>query len=274
MSSLTFPTNLGQIIDQDGGFPHVRISHNEEGAEIDNIHLYVPAQITLADGASYEGVDLAKSGSLKNLTGGQEITSDDVKGGLKAAGASLGGLAGEVTAAESIQSRVALNPNQQMAFTSMNVRTIQLSFDMVPESVQDAISIRRIISFFRKYMYPKKSGGTGFTLTYPAVWRIQFYTGEEESAFMPTFYDSYCTGLDVNYQSEAGSWIALKAGQDVVDYIGTKLTMGLQFSESKMLTRDDMYEDSATKSGPVEIRDENRGPILVGTKPKGEGGNG
>lgn len=264
MPSLTFPTNLGQLIDQDGGFPHCRISTSQSGLEIDNINLYVPSGLSLADGASYEGVDMSKVYAGREGMEGNLTDEDKFLMGGKAL-AEFADTIGDFLAADNLGRGIAINPNQEMAFTSMNIRSFQMSWKLVPESEKDANAAHKIIAFFRKYMYPKRKGT--FALEYPPQFRIQFYIGEKESLFLPTIYDSYCTGLSVNYNGQEGSMIYLN---NLEDYIGTEVQLQVDFSEAKMLTRDELYPEKNLN----EIQNDDRPPYVSYPKPKGEGGNG
>jgi len=59
-SILTFPRSLR--LDADNGKPHIGFSltgeHKPDPTEIDRIHLFIPSNFAVKDGASYTGVDL------------------------------------------------------------------------------------------------------------------------------------------------------------------------------------------------------------------------
>lgn len=256
MSSLTFPVNLGSLIDQDGSFPHVRISTSQKGIELENMNLYLPSGLTLEDGASYEGVDMTKQNIAEqsaSKSGLKLSDSDRILLGEKAISAFSDAFS-NFTAGANLRAGIAINPNQEMAFTSMNIRSFSMSWDFVPESLKDAQAVRDITNFFRKYMYPKRQGL--LALEYPPQFRIQFYVGEKESLFLPTIYDSYLTSLSVNYNPQEGSMVYLS---DLQDYIGTKLSISTSFSEAKMLTRDDLYPEKSLKP----IQNDDRPPFVT-----------
>lgn len=240
MSSLTFPVNLGELIEQDGSFPHVRISCSQKGAELENINLYLPSGLSLSDGASYTGISMSnvRAGQLKAR--GQKLSDADKEILGMDALANFSEVFGNFSAAAKLDSGIASNPNTEQAFESMNIRSFSIEWKMVPESLKDAEAVRDIINFFRKYMYPKRMGT--FALEYPAQFKLQFYVGEVESLFLPTFYNSYLTELSVNYNSQEGAMIYLK---DLNDYIGTNVSVSCTFGETKMLTRDELYPENS-----------------------------
>jgi len=267
MTAVTFPSNLGQLIDQDGGFPHCRISTSQQGVELETINLYVPSGLTISDGASYQGVDMSKVTIAEQKAAGNNLSDADLEIlGLKGL-EQVSDVFGEFNAGAMLRDGIAINPNQEMAFESMNIRTFQMAWNMVPETANDAIRIIAIANFFRKYMYPKRKGQ--FALEYPPLFRIQFYIGEKESIFLPVFYDSYVTGLSVNFGQQEGGMIYLpkdQTGLSVDEYIGTNMQISVDFQESKMLTREDVFQEKL-----IHKQDANRPPFP--SKPAAKGGN-
>ena len=111
---------------------------------------------------------------------------------------------------------------------------------MVPESKEEAEDSRRIENFFRKYLYPKKEGL--FSLKYPPKFKIQFFVGEEENKYMPMIHDCYLTGVGATMNPEGNSFF--------IDGQPTAMELSLSFSETKQLTRHDVYTESASDSDP------------------------
>ena len=89
------------------------------------------------------------------------------------------------------RNRVALNPMQEMAFTGMSMRELALSFELVPRNENEAQTIRDIERKLRKLMYPEKSGSTGFSVRYPAMFTLQFMAGEKDLAETVTIWFYY-----------------------------------------------------------------------------------
>lgn len=268
-NTVTFPSNLGQLIDQDGGYPHVRISTSQQGLELETINLYVPSGLTLSDGASYQGIDMGRITAAQMKKDGQKLSDADLEAlGMKGL-ENVSDVFADFNAGAMLKQGIAINPNQEMAFESMNIRSFAMEWDMVPESTADAVNINKIANFFRKYMYPKRKGA--FALEYPPLFRIQFYVGEEESVFLPVFYDSYLTELSVNFGKQEGGMIYLKSdesGLPADDYIGTNMGISVTFQESKMLTREDIFKD-----GLNQYQNDSRPPFPTRTSTNTEGGS-
>ena len=81
---------------------------------------------------------------------------------------------------------IALNPNVRSLLSSVNLRDFTFTFDMIPESKEEASSIQRIIDTFRGEMYPESIKGSisGVELNlgyiFPRMFIIKMYYGEKE----------------------------------------------------------------------------------------------
>ena len=233
---LIFPQHLAQLIAQDVSHPHLVITNNEDQ---EAIFLPVPASLQLGDGANYEGLDRATFQTA-------EAFASEGAGSLEAADKLAMGLSqiknfpgADILAKDQMfRNRVALNPMQEMAFTGMSMRELSLSFDMVPRNEDEAHTIRNIERKLRKLMYPEKAGTTGFSVRYPAMFQLQFMSGEKESQFFPLFHHAYLKGLETNFRGQAGGYHRTKDN----DYMGLKHTLSLSFAEARMLTRNDIVE--------------------------------
>lgn len=232
---LIFPAHLNALIAQDVGHPHLIIRNNENNKQI---CLPVPEALSLDDGANYEGLDRSQFRTLEGFKegGGASISEEDkLAFGLSKTNIvpGLDALAKETM----FQRRIAKNPMTEMTFTGMNMRTLGLSFDLVPRNESEAKTIRDIEILLRSLMYPEKTGNTGYTVRYPAMFEIQFMAGENESRFFPLFHHAYLSGLNTNFRGQAGAY--MRVGDD---FIGLKHTIALTFTEAKMLTRNDIDE--------------------------------
>ena len=234
-TDLIFPAHLNELINQDVGHPFVLITNNFDNTAIG---LPVPESISLGDGANYEGLNRAQFRTLEGFKeGGADAISEEDKlaFGLRFSKNSGVGPLEDLAAETLFKERTALNPMTEMAFSGMNMRTLGLSFELVPRNEQEAITIHDINHKLRSLMYPEKTGDTGFSVKYPAMFQIQFMSGENESRFFPLFHHAYLSGLDTNFRGQAGAYFKVRD-----DYMGLKHTISLTFSESKMLTRNDI----------------------------------
>ena len=143
---LIFPSHLAELINQDIGHPFVMLLNNEDDSEI---ALPIPDSITLADGANYEGLDRADFKTAESFGEGTELSeADKLALGLRAA-KNLPGL-DKITQDQFLRKRMAVNPMTEMTFTGMNMRTLGLSFELLPRNEQEAVTIRNIEAKLRK----------------------------------------------------------------------------------------------------------------------------
>jgi hypothetical protein len=249
-SILTFPRSLRA--DADNNMPHIGFSltgeHKPNPTELERIHLFIPSSFAVKDGASYTGVDLGALTAAKavkaNIGGKKDAleglgTADATVMSLKAIEGITGDIGG-LSAKAAMQKGVAFNPQTALAFEGVALREFEFTFKMVPESKEEAEDSRRIENFFRKYLYPKKEGL--FSLKYPPKFKIQFFIGEEENKYMPMIHDCYLTGVGATMNPESNSFF--------IDGQPTAMELSLSFSETKQLTRHDVYTESASESDP------------------------
>ena len=79
-------------------------------------------------------------------------------------------------------------------------------------------------------------------MKYPPKFKIQFFIGEEENKYMPMIHDCYLTGVGATMNPEGNSFF--------IDGQPTAIELSLSFSETKQLTRHDVYSESASDSDP------------------------
>ena len=230
-SRLIFPNHLAELINQDTGHPFVLLLNNEDDSEI---ALPVPESISLADGANYEGLDRADFKTAESFGEGTALSeADQLALGLRAA-KNLPGL-DKITQDQFLRKRMAVNPMTEMTFTGMNMRTLGLSFELLPRNEKEAVTIRNIEAKLRKMMYPMKTGDTGYTVRYPNMFTVMFMAGEKESRFFPIIHHAYLSSMSTDFRGQSGAYLKVKD-----DFMGQKHKLDLTFTEAKMLTRNDI----------------------------------
>jgi len=236
---LEFPSTLRAEVDNGGHHVSFQIlGKTDLNQLVDKIHLYVPGGFSLGDGAEFGNINLGTINALKSL-GDTKKTASEVEGSQDAESLAIGAALLQKLGADDMggvgavmeQRGVAVNNATTMTYTGPNIRTFELSFDLVPSSAKEAEMARIIEHTFRKYMYPKDAG---YALMYPPVFRIKFMTGKNINKFMPFLYDSYLTGMTTSYNNSGNMYHA--------DGSPTDIKIALSFSEQKMLTRGDLYE--------------------------------
>lgn len=249
-SILAFPATLGESVSKGGDHVSFEIIGKEFNVDIRKIHLFVPPGIAMGDGANFGNINLGTINAVKGMT------ADDVTGGvanrtdvtnneaLAIGNAILQklGVSDDVSAgAATLEKRgVALNNQTTLTYEGANIRTFDLSFQLVASSSKEAETIRIIEHSFRKYMYAEREGN--FALKYPPLFRIKFMKGKEPNKFMPRIFDSYLVGMNTTYNSNGNMYHT--------DGSPTDITIGLSFQEQRQLTRGDLYVDESDYVGP------------------------
>lgn len=250
MSIIVFPRALREKIgDGEGKYPHVCFTPKTKNLDFEKVHLYCPQGISVSDGANYNGVQLGEIKAAQQFgdevkkfisSGGEEGFKNAVSdkqalvGSLKLL--DKAGVDQQKTASVALSQGVAFNPQTALAFESMNLRTFEFSFTLVPESREESNDIKNIENFFRKYMYPEVEN---FVARYPEKFTIQFFDGEDENPYMPFIYDCFLAGMSVTVNKEGNSYFKADDGFGAP----TSVEMNLQFSEARMLSRQDIYKD-------------------------------
>ena len=252
---LTFPRSLRSSADDK--MPHIGFSLTGKhkptsGTEIERIHLFIPSGIQTKDGASFSGMDMgainsgsavadrfSKGETLESILKSEDNSNPD---GMIMAMKAIGKIPGteDMVAKEGMKKGILFNPQTTLAFDGVELRTFDFAFKMVPESKEEAEDSRKIVNFFRKYLYPEKIGV--FALKYPPKFKIQFFIGEEENKFMPMIHDCFLNGVQESQNPDGNSFF--------IDGQPTAVELSLSFSEVKQLTRHDLYNDSIGSEDP------------------------
>lgn len=145
---------------------------------------------------------------------------------------------------------VILNPNTELLFQGFDLRTFNLQFKMVARDDKEANEIRKIIYCFKAAMLPRLDeqegrnrqdeqsigiGGTnqGNLIGVPDLVDVKFMHKSAYHPYLTQFKPCAITGLQINYTPD-GSYATYKDGQPVA------LTMNVQFSETKLVYREDV----------------------------------
>ena len=157
----------------------------------------------LAAGQAVAG-SLADSarGALRGL---DKNTRDVISGAL--IGSAVNALGANVSLNDltARQEGVILNPNLELLFKGVELRSFTFSFDMTPRSRDESIEIKSIINTFKKRMAPKTtpegstSGSKGIFIGAPEVFNIEFRSGRSKHTFLFSLMTCSSTNLRVNY---------------------------------------------------------------------------
>ena len=166
------------------------------------------------------------TGLASKLTGDQ-ITANDVFGGI---------------------SGVVRNPNVEVLFQSMELRTFDLTFKMAPYDENDVQRMDAIIKIFKQAMLPQYKLGddvevfgmknnaleAGF-IQVPKVCAVNFMRGNMRNRFLPRYKMCAITDVNVNYTPDN-----VYATFDRSSPVATELK--LSFMETKLVFSEDIEE--------------------------------
>ena len=125
---------------------------------------------------------------------------------------------------------LALNPQEQVLFNGIDVRTYQMAFTFTPYSREEAREVRNIIKLFRLYAAPRLQKGTGgMFFIPPGTFSLKFLFNGQENKNITKVGESVITSIDVNYAPNG--WAAHSDGAPV------QTTLTMQFKEIQLVDR-------------------------------------
>lgn len=194
---------------------------SEQKAEIS---LYIPDSVTFDYSAQYGEVilnPLAAGNALENLPG------------------IIGGVASKVSAVASsdvgklfLRSQgLAINPNQQLMFDSIPLRTFSFEFVFMPKSKQETDEVAKIIKAFKMYSRPRTvTGSYGMIFVPPSIFKIDFRFLNGRNKYINKVADSVIENVEIDYTPNG--WSTHQDGSPV------NIKMKVQFKELSLIDRD------------------------------------
>ena len=209
------------------------------------IVLYTPPGLKTSYGAVHEGVETGIIGNLLGLQGGGAMKSTgELIGRLKDAAATLGtelisgALAiipgvGDLKGALTKVTGKATNPNTEMVFKSVPMRSFDFVFEFAPKNKKELESMYKIIEVFKYHMHPAIDGlGNDFIV--PEEFQITYMYLEHRNQYIPRVSRCVLTNLDIQHGDEA-LFSTFAGDEKGAAPIYTK--MSLKFSETEIMTK-------------------------------------
>lgn len=178
--------------------------------------------------ASGDLVGLAKDGATQNA-----INS--------AFGAAAANLFGANTSAAGVLARSSgqiLNPNTELLFNGVKLRSFNFTFNLAPRSDDEARVIQQIVRTFKLNMAPTTGAGGGLKglfLKSPNVFQLQYMKGAQPHPYLNKFVVAALTNMQVNYTG-SGTYMTYHDGMPV------HMTMTLSFQELSPIYAEDQDE--------------------------------
>ena len=107
-----------------------------------------------------------------------------------------------------------LNPNMELLFNGVKLRTFKFSFKLTPRDEIEAEQIRLIIRAFKENMAPKIMDGEETFLKTPSMFELTYKKGIDRHPFLNKFKQCALTDMSVNYTSE-GVYATYEGGTPV-----------------------------------------------------------
>ena len=184
------------------------------------ISLYMPDTVTFTYDATWSEtsmVDVAKK-TLENIGGsaGKAIASTVESNATKLALKSQG---------------IAINPNQQLLFEGLSLKTYQLAFTFTPYSRQEAEAVKQIVKLFRYHAAPQiTTTGAGMFFVPPSTFDLDFLFNGQKNPYVTKVTESVIESIDVNYSPNG--WAAHDNGAPV------QTTLTINFKEIELVDKD------------------------------------
>jgi hypothetical protein len=184
--------------------------------------------------------DLMKADSMEELkkagNRGVEGVKDLIKDDMTAAAINstfasmaVNALGGNTSAAGILarQTGAILNPNMELLFGGVQLRSFSFSFDFAPRDENESIVIKKIIRAFKKSLNAKNSStgenSTGLFIKSPDVFQLTYKTGAKNHQFLHKFKPMALLNIGVNYTG-AGTY----ATYDNTAPVHTKIDLTFQ----------------------------------------------
>ena len=232
--------------------------------------MYMPEDISDTLKADWEGKAFGSTtAGLLAAAGGEKVT-DKLAGAFRAAGEAFNKLpvnaaaSAVTTLAKSITgdninssdvfgsiSGVVRNPNVELLFQKMNLRTFDLTFKMAPYSQTDATNIMEIIKTFKKAMLPQYALGqddkvfgfdavsnrslqAGF-IKVPKVCMVSYMKGSSQHPYLPKYKMCAITDVNVNFTPD-NNYATLPNGMPAA------VELKISFMETKLVFSEDITD--------------------------------
>ncbi|MBA94845.1 MAG: hypothetical protein CMP21_03700 [Rickettsiales bacterium] len=145
------------------------------------------------------------------------------------------GKAGAIGDAVLREEGVAINPNQEQVFSSVDFRSLTFEFEVFPKNEKESEHLDRVIHMFKYFSSPSKSGDAGLFLRYPNLWKISYSDGVGGSAGVAfQTKHCYCQKVEIGYGSADGYMLFKSTNKP------TSVRISLAFVENAYILRDDI----------------------------------
>jgi len=133
-----------------------------------------------------------------------------------------------------------LNPNMELLFNNVTLRTFRFSFKMTPRDEVESLQVKSIIRSLKKNMAAKKVDN--LFLETPNIFELEYKKGNKLHPFLHRFKQCALSDMSVNYTGE-NVYATYNDGTPI------SLIMNLTFKELVPVYEEDYYDDAFTVGG-------------------------
>jgi hypothetical protein len=152
---------------------------------------------------------------------------------------------GANTTPEQLRSRATgqvLNPNLELLFSGVNLRSFPFEFDFAPRNSAESNVVKQIIRIFKQSMAPKtgsNTSGAGLFISAPNIFLLKYKTGSRDHPYLNKFKPCALTNMSVNYTG-SGSYATY------TDKTPVHMKLTLSFTELNPIYNED-YDSNVGK---------------------------
>jgi hypothetical protein len=152
---------------------------------------------------------------------------------------------GANTTPEGLLSRASgsvLNPNLELLFSGVNLRSFAFDFDFAPRNSEESNVVKQIIRIFKQSMAPKtgsNTSGAGLFIDAPNVFILKYKTGSRDHPYLNKFKPCALTSMGMNYTG-SGSYTTY------ADKTPVHMKLNLSFTELNPIYNED-YDSNVGK---------------------------
>jgi len=128
-----------------------------------------------------------------------------------------------------------LNPNLELLFGGVNLRSFTFDFDFAPRNLEESNVVKQIIRIFKQSMAPKtgsNTDGAGLFIQAPNVFLLKYKTGSRDHPYLNKFKPCALTSMAMNYTG-SGSYATY------ADKTPVHMKLNLSFTELNPIYNED-----------------------------------
>jgi hypothetical protein len=145
---------------------------------------------------------------------------------------------GANTTPEGLLSRASgsvLNPNLELLFSGVNLRSFQFDFDFAPRDEKESNVVKEIIRVFKQSMAPKtgsNTDGAGLFIKAPNIFLLKYKSGSQDHPYLNKFKPCALRSMGMNYTG-SGSY------STYADKTPVHMKLSLSFTELNPIYNED-----------------------------------